>query len=351
MKEGNYPNEMGKQCPYCHKNIDDSLFDEHLHNHKEENNELNKNLPPLSMNNYLPPSVSSNESPPQLISSDPRIPNIYGPIPLNDYKYFNFPPPIAYPPSYLTQNNNDNNDEQKNNPMHNNNEGNLNNPIHNNNEGNLNNPIHNNNGYNPMNNNNGYNPMNNNGYNPMINNNGYNPMINNNGFNPMINNNGFNPMNNNNGNNPMNNNNGFFPYLFFNPNIGNGNQNNFPNCFDPRMAQLFHPLRNINPHSVMMGVTPEIIESFKRAWLAMSDEEIEQVMECLPIKTLTEKKEGVNTNCIICLTDYEVGDTITTLPCFHMFHSNCVKDWFKSQNSCPICKYEISMKKLRENSL
>ena len=45
--------------------------------------------------------------------------------------------------------------------------------------------------------------------------------------------------------------------------------------------------------------------------------------------------------CAICLTDYNKGEELLTLPCFHKFHSDCVEKWFKSQNWCPICRTKI----------
>ena len=50
-------------------------------------------------------------------------------------------------------------------------------------------------------------------------------------------------------------------------------------------------------------------------------------------------------NCVICLEDFKSGEKATLLPCVHLFHKNCIKNWLKSKNSCPICKFELT----REN--
>ena len=43
------------------------------------------------------------------------------------------------------------------------------------------------------------------------------------------------------------------------------------------------------------------------------------------------------------MIDLEVGDRVLTLPCFHMFHKNCIDDWFKKDKTCPLCKLGIKI--------
>ena len=46
--------------------------------------------------------------------------------------------------------------------------------------------------------------------------------------------------------------------------------------------------------------------------------------------------------CLICLCDYIIGDKVINLPCIHMYHSECIKSWLNSHDSCPLCKIKIS---------
>ena len=48
--------------------------------------------------------------------------------------------------------------------------------------------------------------------------------------------------------------------------------------------------------------------------------------------------------CPICLENYEIGDKIVYLPCFHLYHSKCIKKWLKFSKTCPLCKKEINFK-------
>jgi len=46
--------------------------------------------------------------------------------------------------------------------------------------------------------------------------------------------------------------------------------------------------------------------------------------------------------CIICLCDYINGDNVIILPCIHMYHAECIKEWLKNKDFCPLCKIKIS---------
>ena len=48
-------------------------------------------------------------------------------------------------------------------------------------------------------------------------------------------------------------------------------------------------------------------------------------------------------NCSICLSEFSVDDIIATSTvesgnCTHEFHEDCIKDWLKRENNCPLCK-------------
>ncbi|XP_059649721.1 E3 ubiquitin protein ligase RIE1-like [Cornus florida] len=45
--------------------------------------------------------------------------------------------------------------------------------------------------------------------------------------------------------------------------------------------------------------------------------------------------------CCICLSPYEDGAEIHSLPCNHHFHSTCIVKWLKMNATCPLCKYNI----------
>lgn len=45
--------------------------------------------------------------------------------------------------------------------------------------------------------------------------------------------------------------------------------------------------------------------------------------------------------CSICLADLVAGEPALRIPCGHLFHEDCVKDWLKKSNECPVCRFEL----------
>ncbi|RXH70351.1 hypothetical protein DVH24_007607 [Malus domestica] len=45
--------------------------------------------------------------------------------------------------------------------------------------------------------------------------------------------------------------------------------------------------------------------------------------------------------CCICLSPYEDGTELHTLPCNHHFHATCIVKWLKMNATCPLCKFNI----------
>ncbi|XP_019087629.1 PREDICTED: E3 ubiquitin ligase BIG BROTHER-like [Camelina sativa] len=56
-----------------------------------------------------------------------------------------------------------------------------------------------------------------------------------------------------------------------------------------------------------------------------------------------KKKKFVanDTQCSICLVDYEKGDKMITLPCKHIYHKDCISRWLKENRVCCVCKREV----------
>ena len=76
--------------------------------------------------------------------------------------------------------------------------------------------------------------------------------------------------------------------------------------------------------------------------------ETERILNILPQSTLTADFHK-GQRCVICLEDYTVGACVTTLPCTHVFHPKCIKEWLASHKECPVCKFSIREKTLMED--
>lgn len=45
--------------------------------------------------------------------------------------------------------------------------------------------------------------------------------------------------------------------------------------------------------------------------------------------------------CSICLGDLEPGENAVRLHCSHLYHEECITEWLKKSNECPVCRFEL----------
>ena len=94
-------------------------------------------------------------------------------------------------------------------------------------------------------------------------------------------------------------------------------------------------------HREMESITEHIRA---RAGTQRDDGKIE--ITVLKLKTKPVNKDFQFTyedkNCQICMIGLEEGDRIGDLSCFHSFHSDCLKEWIKRKNTCPLCNVEVA---------
>ena len=64
----------------------------------------------------------------------------------------------------------------------------------------------------------------------------------------------------------------------------------------------------------------------------------------------SQKEDNKNENfekCVVCMEKYKINDDIKTLPCFHIFHKECIEQWLKAgKDTCPICKNKVNNNEL-----
>ena len=78
----------------------------------------------------------------------------------------------------------------------------------------------------------------------------------------------------------------------------------------------------------------------------------DQIINELPEITIdsVDKLDGDKKECIICLNSFKQGDKALILPCIHIFHKDCIKNWFTTQNTCPICKFKMDANSLNDQN-
>jgi len=50
---------------------------------------------------------------------------------------------------------------------------------------------------------------------------------------------------------------------------------------------------------------------------------------------------GEQTDCPVCLTSFNKGEKLKSLPCVHFFHKDCIDTWLSVGHSCPVCKSQV----------
>ncbi|TFK97648.1 hypothetical protein BDV98DRAFT_483916, partial [Pterulicium gracile] len=66
-------------------------------------------------------------------------------------------------------------------------------------------------------------------------------------------------------------------------------------------------------------------------------------LDSMPSATVQEwKTDDSDTRCPICLDDYSPEDTVMKLPdCSHWLHKDCLQQWLKGAQTCPICRRRV----------
>lgn len=79
---------------------------------------------------------------------------------------------------------------------------------------------------------------------------------------------------------------------------------------------------------------PQVLSEARRRGLSAID------IDILPTFVFTSLEEVNNSDCSICLCNFELGEMLISLPCDkkHAFHSHCIRQWLQRQNSCPLCQ-------------
>lgn len=82
--------------------------------------------------------------------------------------------------------------------------------------------------------------------------------------------------------------------------------------------------------SSLKGLTKEEIDRFPTTtWKEEDFDEEENILEEV-------EKDGKK--CVVCYCEFESGEQVRSLACWHRFHMQCIDKWLGNHSTCPVCK-------------
>ncbi|GLU16302.1 hypothetical protein SLE2022_327410 [Rubroshorea leprosula] len=77
-----------------------------------------------------------------------------------------------------------------------------------------------------------------------------------------------------------------------------------------------------------------------------------EVREMLPIIIYKESFSIRDTQCSVCLGDYQAEDRLQQIPaCGHTFHMECIDHWLANHSTCPLCRLSVLASPKASNEL
>jgi len=83
----------------------------------------------------------------------------------------------------------------------------------------------------------------------------------------------------------------------------------------------------------------EILSELDGDKKGFSMEEIER----LPTNKITAEESSKKRQCCICICEFEEGEEVRRLTCFHAFHRQCIDKWLTRSKNCPIDNQRIQI--------
>ena len=126
-----------------------------------------------------------------------------------------------------------------------------------------------------------------------------------------------------------------------------------------RQLRLIRPIRQLrlrgrDLNQQVMWVRPPLQEEHLQRYLANNMEsfinELDTYLQHKEVKEVTRIKEftaeGDVGQCAICQENIKKNDKFTRTACSdvvnHFYHTTCCSQWFKDNNTCPMCRADLS---------
>ncbi|KAJ8769974.1 hypothetical protein K2173_009056 [Erythroxylum novogranatense] len=96
--------------------------------------------------------------------------------------------------------------------------------------------------------------------------------------------------------------------------------------------------RRVDWASLRMRTSIQDSNDIFRAELGLKKE----LREMLPIIVYKESFSVRDTQCPVCLGDYQAEDRLQRIPsCGHTYHMDCIDNWLANHTTCPLCRLSL----------
>eukprot|EP00455_Lapot_gusevi_P048678 TRINITY_DN6771_c0_g3_i1.p1 TRINITY_DN6771_c0_g3~~TRINITY_DN6771_c0_g3_i1.p1 ORF type:complete len:187 (+),score=52.24 TRINITY_DN6771_c0_g3_i1:86-562(+) len=107
------------------------------------------------------------------------------------------------------------------------------------------------------------------------------------------------------------------------------------------MQQAFHHVAPMQ--QAMYQQQAQFVQQAQLGHDGVSDQDIENLPTFIYRQRDSDASPGESdASCAICLSDYQDGDELRTLPCFHKFHKDCIDVSLRRSAKCPLCQHSIN---------
>jgi hypothetical protein len=105
-----------------------------------------------------------------------------------------------------------------------------------------------------------------------------------------------------------------------------------------------HQIQNIYNNINMINTLNDLINSLQQPEMVDVATPLDET-EYTKIKTYT-LEEKHDACCSICLGDLDKDEQVSCLPCYHIYHEECIMTYLKDYHRiCPICRTEVGKRK------
>ena len=114
--------------------------------------------------------------------------------------------------------------------------------------------------------------------------------------------------------------------------------------FSNKLKKIKENIARINNTINLFSINNSINESLFDSLQENINNDRDEILNKLEEVELNEQFKNKEENkCAICLEIFSIGDKVSYLPCFHYFHSSCIKNWIKIRSKCPFCNNIIKL--------